>query len=218
MPYPYPTFRIAESTGGLAMEAPALIWIPDTRGTVDHPFLISHETAHQWWYAIVGNDQSTSAFADEAMADYFSRKARRASRASRVPRPPRPRDPGLHEHVLLRGHLHPGCGFLDELRKDFGDRRFKRAIAPTRGQSPWYRRQQGAPRGLPRQDGHGVLKRYPAASRASTDRPGGPIGRRLRRVAAVARIGSGALVPCRRLRLGASHWRYTQGIGALPPC
>jgi hypothetical protein len=129
VPYPYPTFRIAESAAGLAMEAPGLIWIPGTRPAADHPFLISHETAHQWWYGIVGNDQSTSAFADEAMADYFSRKAHLSIRPSRCARDRLDRDiraysSGCYFEVIYV----QGARFLEDLRRDFGDRRFRRAI------------------------------------------------------------------------------------------
>ena len=109
VPYPHPTYTIAESGGGLAMEAPALIWIPGSRSAADQPFLVSHETAHQWWYGIVGNDQSTNAFADEALADYFARRAHLSMRPSRCPadRLDR-RHPRVLECLLLRGHLRPG--------------------------------------------------------------------------------------------------------------
>jgi hypothetical protein len=129
VPYPYATYRVAESTGGLAMEAPALIWIPDTRGSVDHPFLISHETAHQWWYGIVGNDQSTSAFADEAMADYHSRRARSGIRGSSCPRDRLDRDIRAYTSACYFEVIYiQGAGFLDRLRRDFGERKFRRAI------------------------------------------------------------------------------------------
>jgi hypothetical protein len=127
--YPYPALRIAESSAGLAMEAPALIWIPGARSAADHPFLISHETAHQWWYAIVGNDQARSAFADEAMADYFSRKARSGLRRSgcardRLDRDIRAYSSGCYFEVIYI----QGAAFLESLRTDFGDRPFRRAV------------------------------------------------------------------------------------------
>ncbi len=127
--YPYPTYRIAELGGGLAMEAPALIWIPASRSPADHPFLVSHETAHQWFYGIVGNDQSTDAFADEALADYFSRRAHLSIRASRCTIDRLDRDirryssPCYFEVIYVQG-----AGFLDGLRRDFGRAAFDRAI------------------------------------------------------------------------------------------
>jgi len=129
VPYPHETYRIAETGGGLAMESPALMWIPASRPSSDHPYLVSHETAHQWWYSTVGNDQSTDAFADEALADYFSRKAHLSIRPSRC-RPDRLdrvsqaySDKCYFEVIYVQG-----ARFLDKLRKDYGSAEFKAAI------------------------------------------------------------------------------------------
>jgi hypothetical protein len=129
VPYPYPAYRIAESGGGLPMEAPALIWIPAARGPAEQPFLVSHETAHQWWYGIVGNDQSTDAFADEAMADYFARRAHLSIRPSRCQ--PDRLDGDIRDYsgaCYFEVIYVQGARFLDRLRRDFGTRRFARAI------------------------------------------------------------------------------------------
>ncbi len=129
VPYPHDTYRIAETGGGLAMESPALIWIPASRPASDHPYLVSHETAHQWFYSTVGNDQSTDAFADEALADYFARKARLSIRRSgcktdRLDREIRAySDYCYYEVIYIQG-----ARFLDNLRKDFGGAKFKAAI------------------------------------------------------------------------------------------
>jgi hypothetical protein len=162
--YPYRTFRIAESTAGLAMEAPALIWIPDTRAAFDHPFLISHETAHQWWYSVVGNDQSKSAFADEALADYFSRKARSGLRPSQCRRDRLDRDIRAYtsacyfEVIYIQGAL-----FLDQLRKDFGNRKFKRAIRTyTRANRLGIGSNKVLLEAFREEMGNGVLRRYRA--------------------------------------------------------
>jgi aminopeptidase N len=32
--------------------------------------VIVHETAHQWWYSMVGNDQILEPWLDESLADY----------------------------------------------------------------------------------------------------------------------------------------------------
>ncbi len=80
-PYPYPTFTIAQTPGGYGMELPALIWIPRT--TTALGYVVAHETAHQWFYAVVGNDQTTNEFADEAMAELLSRTLTASFRASR---------------------------------------------------------------------------------------------------------------------------------------
>ncbi len=83
--YPYPVYTVAESAGGYGMESPALTWIPRGTASSSLPYLISHETAHQWFYAVVGNDQASEPFADEAPADFLARYTlgiRRGSRCS----------------------------------------------------------------------------------------------------------------------------------------
>ena len=127
--YRHKTFTVAETGGGLAMESPALIWMPASRSSRDLSYLVSHETAHQWWYSTVGNDQSTDAFADEAMADYFSRKARLSIRQSRCPndrldREIRDYSEGCYFEVIYV----QGARFLDKLRRDFGQARFMAAV------------------------------------------------------------------------------------------
>jgi hypothetical protein len=73
-PYPYSHFTVAEVPTGPSMESPGHIWITQkaiARGTVK--YLTVHETAHQWFYGILGNDQATEPFADEAMAEFLTR-------------------------------------------------------------------------------------------------------------------------------------------------
>lgn len=129
VPYPYPTYSIAESGAGLPMEAPALIWIPGFRSAADYPYLVSHETAHQWFYGIVGNDQSTDAFADEALADYFSRRAHLSVRPSRCPTDRLDRDIRRYATACYFEVVYvQGARFLDGLRRDFGGAAFRRAV------------------------------------------------------------------------------------------
>jgi hypothetical protein len=129
VPYPHATYRIAETGGGLPMESPALTWIPRTRGPADLPFLVSHETAHQWWYAVVGNDQSTNAFADEAVSDYLSRRAHLSLRPSRCPPDRLDRDIQAYSTACYYEVIYiQGGRFLDGLRRDFGAGPFRRAL------------------------------------------------------------------------------------------
>jgi len=82
-PYPYRTYDVAQTAGGFGMESPGLTWIPTGAGNLT--YLVAHETAHQWFYGIVGNDQARQPFADEAAADMVARYVtglRRASRCS----------------------------------------------------------------------------------------------------------------------------------------
>ena len=81
--YPYKTYDIAQTGGGYGMESPGLTWIP--RGAGSLGYLVAHETAHQWFYGIVGNDQARQPYADEAAADFVARYVtglRRGSRCS----------------------------------------------------------------------------------------------------------------------------------------
>ena len=81
--YPHRTFRVAQSAGGYGMESPGLIWIPTGVPAANLRYLAAHETAHQWFYGIVGNDQSKQPFADEAAADFVARFILGSKRASR---------------------------------------------------------------------------------------------------------------------------------------
>ncbi len=69
--YPYETFSAAVTPfteGG--MEYPALVYISsDMTGSLFTDTIV-HETAHQWWYAAVGNDQINDAWMDEGLAEY----------------------------------------------------------------------------------------------------------------------------------------------------
>jgi len=160
--YPHSTYRIAETGGGLAMESPALIWIPAARRSADLPYLVSHETAHQWWYSTVGNDQSTDAFADEALADYFARKTHLSLRASdcatdRLDREIRAYSDRCYFEVIYI----QGAKFLDNLRKDYGNAKFMAAIrAYTKGNRHDISNNARLLEALRAQMGDGVLARY----------------------------------------------------------
>lgn len=81
--YPYPTFSVVQSAGGYGMESPRLIWVPYGVGAANLRYLVAHETAHQWFYGLVGNDQARQPFADEAAADFIARYVTDTRRASR---------------------------------------------------------------------------------------------------------------------------------------
>ena len=84
-PYPYPMYKVVQSAGGYGMESPGMTWIPYGHGRANLRYLVYHETAHQWFYGLVGNDQARQPFADEAVADFIARDLtglRRASRCS----------------------------------------------------------------------------------------------------------------------------------------
>ena len=83
-PYGYATFKVVRSAGGFGMESPGLIWIP-TGTTTNLRYQVAHETAHQWFYGIVGSDQAREPFTDEAATDFVARFVMGLHRASRCP-------------------------------------------------------------------------------------------------------------------------------------
>ena len=128
-PYPYPTFTVGQSAGGYGMESPGLIWIPSGVGSSRLPYLISHETAHQWFYATVGNDQANQPFADEAAADFLARYTlgqRRGSRCSTstLDRTIYEYSAGCYDEVVYI----QGGNFLDGIRGRMGSTAFWRGL------------------------------------------------------------------------------------------
>ena len=73
--YPYDTYSVIASDffiGG--MEYPTLIMIDQSLYNNRDKFLleyvIAHETAHQWWYSVVGNNEISEPWIDEALTEY----------------------------------------------------------------------------------------------------------------------------------------------------
>ncbi|MHA2245715.1 MAG: M1 family metallopeptidase [Candidatus Hodarchaeales archaeon] len=68
-PYPYPTYAVASTYGFYGgMEWPGLVYIQS--GYQYTEMSIAHETAHQWFYGVVGNDQIDEGFLDEGLVCY----------------------------------------------------------------------------------------------------------------------------------------------------
>lgn len=71
-PYPYKYYNVVQSSflyGG--MEYPMLVLISDAiENYDDYLNVIVHETAHQWWYSLVGNDEYTNPWLDEALTEF----------------------------------------------------------------------------------------------------------------------------------------------------
>lgn len=69
--YEYPQFSVVQTgfaAGG--MEYPALAMVSDELSGDDMVYATVHETAHQWWYAMVGSDQLNCAWQDEGLTEY----------------------------------------------------------------------------------------------------------------------------------------------------
>jgi len=70
--YPYKSLEIVKAPflhGG--MEYPGVVIISDNiENEFDKVKVIVHEIAHQWWYAVVGNNEVDEAWLDEALSEY----------------------------------------------------------------------------------------------------------------------------------------------------
>lgn len=69
--YEYPTYTVVQTDfpyGG--MEYPALCMVSSLLREEEIPAVVAHETAHQWWYSMVGSDQYTEAWQDEGLAEF----------------------------------------------------------------------------------------------------------------------------------------------------
>jgi len=70
--YPYSTYNVVQADfcyGG--MEYPNLSLIAnDIENYDDYLNVIVHETAHQWWYGLVGNDEFNEAWLDESLTEF----------------------------------------------------------------------------------------------------------------------------------------------------
>lgn len=72
-PYPYTEYDVVETPSLLGgMEYPGLVVVRDSYYT-GHPtleWLVAHETAHQWWFGVVGSDQIDDPWLDESLTSY----------------------------------------------------------------------------------------------------------------------------------------------------
>lgn len=73
--YPYSSYSIVESYFPTGMEYPGLVLIPSSYFNENKSMsglegVIVHETAHQWWYGVVGNNEIDEAWLDEGLATY----------------------------------------------------------------------------------------------------------------------------------------------------
>lgn len=72
--YPYGQFTIVITEFPSGMEYPSLVFIGEDYFTPRYSDvleqIIAHETAHQWWYGLVGSNQIKEAWLDEALTTY----------------------------------------------------------------------------------------------------------------------------------------------------
>lgn len=77
LPYPHQTLSVVESDFPDGMEFDGLYYLSDFYfknydGTFQNylALLAVHETSHQWWFGVVGNDQALEPWLDESLATY----------------------------------------------------------------------------------------------------------------------------------------------------
>jgi len=69
--YPYSIYTVVETdfiAGG--MEFPQLAFVAAGAQDGERERIVVHETAHQWWYGVVGSDNINEAWQDEGLAEY----------------------------------------------------------------------------------------------------------------------------------------------------
>ncbi len=128
-PYPYDTLTIGEVGPWAPLESPMLFWLPDNAPRRLLPWMTAHETGHQWFYSVVGNDQAREPFADEALTDFISRDLiNRFVRSQCVPGK-------LDATIYDLGECYPwviyvqGDAYLLDYRSDVGAERFWQGVA-----------------------------------------------------------------------------------------
>lgn len=72
--YPYGQYSVVATNFSGGMEYPGIVFIGkqfyNNYSKYDLENVIVHETAHQWWYGVVGNDEIDEAWLDESLATY----------------------------------------------------------------------------------------------------------------------------------------------------
>jgi hypothetical protein len=127
-PYGWPDLQIVV-TEAAGMEHTGLIMTPPA------DFVITHELAHEWWYALISDDQAQAPWLDEAFATY-------SEEAAGAQADPWCRRPGPGARLVTRGVAFfrgrrlldygaiysEGACLLDVLRKRMGAERFESAL------------------------------------------------------------------------------------------
>jgi len=127
--YPWPSYTIVETAGGYGMESPGLAWIPSSVAPANLSYLVHHETAHQWFYGLVGNDQQAEPFADEGPAELLTRTVLGTLRASRCDTAPLDRSIVRYSRACYYEVVYvQGANVLNDLREAMGTDRFWAAL------------------------------------------------------------------------------------------
>jgi hypothetical protein len=112
--YPWPTFSVAvmPDDGFTGIEYPTLVFV----GRAFPQFLVAHETAHQWFYSLVGNNQARDPWLDEGLASW-------AQGSIGFPYPRRP---------FARGRLGEPMAYWDGHAGDYASEVYAQGVAALR--------------------------------------------------------------------------------------
>jgi hypothetical protein len=124
---PCRTLSLAETAGGSAMESPCMVWLPRNAAGL-MPYFVAHELGHQWFYGVVGNDQSTNPFLDEAMTDFMARRYLHQLRHSRCDSAPL--DGSIYDYTgcYYETVYIQGSNFIDGIRTQMGTTTFWKTV------------------------------------------------------------------------------------------
>jgi hypothetical protein len=70
-PYPFRDFTIAQAGDG-GMEYPNIVFITGQRGRFSLASVTAHEMAHNWFYGMLANDETSEAWMDEGITSYYT--------------------------------------------------------------------------------------------------------------------------------------------------
>jgi len=127
-PYGWPDLQVIV-TGAAAMEHTGLIMTPP----VD--FVVTHELAHEWWYALISNDQAQAPWLDESFATFAEETAGDQPAVCRRPEPgaglvTRTTAFFLEREFSGYGQVYVGGAcLLDVLQRRLGRARFRAALS-----------------------------------------------------------------------------------------
>ncbi len=106
--YAYSQLNIGEiDRHGAPMESPEHFWLPAGTSARLLPWTVTHETGHQWFYAVVGNDQPAQPFADEAVVDFMARNLVNLWARPRCP------EENLDQSVAQAGNCYPWVIYVE---------------------------------------------------------------------------------------------------------
>ena len=108
--YPWPVYTVCALPLGVdGAEYTALAMVSQKLEGTRQEYAVAHETAHQWWYALVGSDSQTHPWLDEALCEYslldyvesrYGSAAREELRQSRI-------EPSMR--ITVAGQATPGA-------------------------------------------------------------------------------------------------------------